>query len=109
MDIRQVTPILAYGVFMSNAILHEVAHAYAAYKFGDDSAKKQGRLTVNPINHLDAVGSVVMPLAMLILTSNVFGWAKPVPVDFDKMTGRQQFIISGAGLVVNIVLALLVS
>ena len=62
-------------------ILHEVAHGWVAYKLGDPTAKSQGRLTLNPLVHIDPIGTVVVPLVLLVLGGFIFGWARPVPVD----------------------------
>lgn len=72
--------------------MHELAHAYVAYKFGDDTAKKQGRLTLNPIKHLDPFG------AILILVAG-FGWARPIPVNrrFFKKPRLAGVLVSVAG------------
>ena len=70
------------AVFIIVIVAHEFAHGYAAYKLGDYTAKQAGRLTLNPIKHLDPIGTVVLP-AILIITSSpvIIGWAKPVPVN----------------------------
>ncbi len=60
-------------------IVHEVSHGYMAYKLGDPTAKMMGRLTLNPIPHLDIVGTVILPIMMIVMGGPVFGWAKPVP------------------------------
>jgi Zn-dependent protease len=60
-------------------VIHEVAHGWVAYKLGDHTAKSMGRLTLNPIPHIDPLGTLVLPLFLLILGGPVFGWAKPVP------------------------------
>jgi len=61
--------------------LHEVAHGWVASWFGDQTARLSGRLSLNPIKHIDPIGTVVVPLLMLAVTNFIFGWAKPVPVD----------------------------
>ena len=61
--------------------LHEVAHGWVASKFGDQTAKLRGRLTINPIKHIDLFGTIILPLIMLTLSGFIIGWAKPVPVD----------------------------
>ena len=92
-------------------ILHEYAHGYAALKLGDDTAKKFGRLSLNPLKHIDWFGTVLLPT--LLYLSNVgfiFGWAKPVPVNFAKIETRKKFlIVASAGIVMNIFLALISS
>jgi Zn-dependent protease len=60
-------------------VLHEVAHGWMAYRLGDPTAKNMGRLTLNPLPHIDMMGTVILPLVMLFLGGPVFGWAKPVP------------------------------
>lgn len=90
-------------------VLHEAAHGYAAFRLGDNTAKLYGRLTLNPFKHVDVFGTLILP-AILILskTGIVFGWAKPVPVNFNnlKKIKRDTVIVASAGIVVNIVLAI---
>ncbi len=97
-------------------VLHEVAHGFAAYKLGDPTAKNLGRLTLNPIKHVDLIGSVIVPGGLYLaykfgLTPSLilFGWAKPVPVDFRQLRWRRlgMVIVAAAGPLVNIILALL--
>lgn len=91
-------------------ILHEIAHGYAACRLGDDTAKRMGRLSLNPLRHVDSFGTILLP-AMLFYSGIgfVFGWAKPVPVNFFhlKKYRRDMVIVASAGIVVNILLALL--
>lgn len=88
--------------------LHEVAHGYAALKMGDPTAKLAGRLTLNPIKHLDLFGSFILP-AVLILAGSpaVFGYAKPVPVNFGQLRNKRAgtIIVAIAGVTVNMLLA----
>ncbi len=89
---------------------HEAAHGYAAYYFGDDTAKKQGRLTLNPLAHIDPFGTILMPLALLIMqTGFLFGYAKPVPVRIARLRKPKQHMIwvAAAGPGMNIALALI--
>ena len=95
-DILMLIPIILISL-----TFHEYAHAYAAYKCGDNTAKAFGRLTLNPISHLDLVGTLMMFFVG-------FGWAKPVPINtrnFNKPR-RDLFIVSIAGVVTNLILAL---
>ncbi len=87
--------------------LHEAAHGYAALHFGDDTAKRQGRLSLNPLRHIDPLGTVILPLVMFATTGFMFGWAKPVPVDFRNLRNprRDMVWVAAAGPAVNIVLA----
>jgi len=81
-------------------IIHEVAHGWVAYKMGDATAKWSGRLTFNPLNHLDPIGTLMLFLAG-------FGWAKPVPVNFNNLSDKRKGLIfvSSAGILANILLA----
>jgi Zn-dependent protease len=65
--------------------LHEAAHAYAAKRFGDSTAYMLGRMTLNPLKHIDPVGTVLLPLLSLMMGGVLFGWAKPVPVNFGAL------------------------
>jgi Zn-dependent protease len=78
--------LVAFAIFIGSIILHEVAHGLSALALGDDTAKRSGRLTLNPIPHLDPVGSVALPALLLLShTGFVFGWAKPVPVNVSRL------------------------
>jgi len=102
--------IILIVILLFSVIIHELAHGYAALRLGDLTAQRAGRLTLNPIKHLDPVGSILLP-ALLILTNSgiVFGWAKPVPVNpynfRDKRWGSAK--VAAAGPVSNITLALI--
>lgn len=102
---------LIYGLPLLLAIpLHEAAHGWAAWKLGDPTAKMMGRVTFNPIKHIDPVGTIALP-ALLILSGIpfVFGWAKPVPVNFGLLhkPRRDSALVAAAGPAVNIVLAVI--
>src|SRR6202034_2243083 len=73
--------LLVLVVVIPSIMLHEVAHGAVAYAFGDDTAKRAGRLTLNPIRHVDPVGTLILPGIMALSGLGVFGWAKPVPVN----------------------------
>jgi Zn-dependent protease len=85
-----------------SVIIHEVAHGWVAYRMGDPTAKEMGRLTLNPLKHLD-------PLGTLMLFIVGFGWAKPVPVNFYNLRPRRKglILVSSAGIAANILLAFL--
>jgi Zn-dependent protease len=90
--------------------VHEVAHGWVAKMFGDRTAEMQGRLTLNPIKHIDPVGTVLVPAIMLLLPGNfLFGWAKPVPVDSRNMRSPRSNMVwvSAAGPAANLVMATL--
>ena len=90
--------------------LHEVAHGYAALQFGDPTAKLAGRLSLNPVRHLDPFGSILLP-GLLIFSGSpvVFGYAKPVPVNFHNLRDPRMgtIVVSAAGVVVNLICAVL--
>jgi Zn-dependent protease len=90
--------------------VHEVAHGWVARHFGDRTAEAQGRLSLNPIRHIDPIGTVLVPALLLLLHSNfLFGWAKPVPVDPRYMRNPRSNMVwvSAAGPVANLVMATL--
>ena len=107
-----VNAILILIPLVIAVVLHELAHGYAAYRLGDPTAQQAGRLTLNPLKHLDPVGSVILPL-MLKLTGSpfVFGYAKPVPVNFSRLSSQRTgvLVVSAAGVVTNMILALIFS
>jgi len=88
--------------------VHEAAHAYAADALGDSTARQLGRVSLNPFRHIDPVGTVLLPLMMLVTTGFLFGWAKPVPVQFGRLRHpqRDMAIVGGAGPASNLVMAL---
>ena len=88
--------------------IHEVAHGWVANILGDKTAKMLGRLSLNPIKHIDPIGTVVVPLAMVVLqTGFVFGWAKPVPVNSRnfKSPRKDMAIVAAAGPISNLIMA----
>lgn len=90
--------------------LHEVGHGYMAYVLGDPTAKMMGRLSLNPIRHIDPVGTVILPLGLLLISGGtmMFGWAKPVPVDARnfKNLRRDEALVSFAGPGANLLMAI---
>lgn len=90
-------------------ILHEIAHGWMAMKLGDYTAKVTGRLTLNPKDHIDPIGSLFVPGVLLAVGSSVlFGWAKPVPVDYRNLhhPKRDMGLVAAAGPVMNVLLAI---
>lgn len=88
-------------------VFHEVAHGYVARMLGDHTAERQGRLTLNPIRHVDPVGTVVVPMVLALAHAPIFGWAKPVPVVASQMRNprRDMALVALAGPASNLVLA----
>lgn len=104
--------ILTLSIFFLAVILHEYAHGWVAWKFGDPTAKLAGRLTLNPIVHIDPIGTIFLPLLLLVSRSPVvFGWAKPVPVNFYSLRNPKKDMIwvGLAGPAANILLAVILS
>lgn len=100
--------IIFIPFFLISLSIHEYAHAYFAHKYGDNTAKDQGRLTLNPLKHLDLLGSVLLPIFAFISGFAIIGWAKPVPVDrrnFSKPL-EQDAIVSFAGPLSNFLLSI---
>ena len=92
---------------MVSASIHEFGHAYAAYRLGDDTAKRAGRLTINPLAHIDRFGSVILPLLMGIMGGPIFAFAKPVPYNPRNLRNprRDEVIVGFAGPLMNILQA----
>jgi len=107
-DLIQLIAIAAIPVLFAITI-HEAAHGYVARHFGDMTAYQQGRISLNPIRHIDPVGTIVLPILMLWVTSGgfVFGWAKPVPVNFAALRRPKQDMlwVAFAGPASNLLMA----
>ena len=89
--------------------LHEAAHAWSASKLGDNTAKALGRVSINPIKHIDLVGTIIIPAVLLLLGSPfLFGWAKPVPVNWSNLKNprRDSALVAAAGPLANLLMAL---
>jgi Zn-dependent protease len=102
--------VIYITVLLFSIIIHEIAHGYAAYLRGDDTARFAGRLTLNPVPHLELFGSILLPVSLALLQAPIiFGWAKPVPVNYAKLRNLKTDIplISFAGPAANIALAVL--
>lgn len=102
------TMVLHIAALIVAIVIHEIAHGYVAYKLGDDTAKRQGRLTLNPISHIDPIGTIVVPLLLLFSGSGfLIGWAKPVPVNAAafRQPLKDMMWVALAGPVSNLLLA----
>lgn len=90
-------------------VFHEVAHGYVANMLGDSTAARLGRLTLNPLKHVDPVGTVALPLLLAVLQAPMFGWAKPVPVRSDRLRNPRldMALVAIAGPLANLFMALL--
>ena len=105
------TFILVAPILLLSVVAHEYAHGYAALRQGDTTAQSLGRLTWNPIKHIDPFLTVILPLVMFVTVGVALGGAKPVPVDPSKYRNyrRGDIIVSLAGIVVNVILAVLLT
>src|SRR5579875_2221576 len=88
-------------------VLHELMHGVVARQLGDDTAQRAGRLTLNPISHIDAFGTILLPAMLLLFHLPVFGYAKPVPVDFRRLRSPRSgmVMVAIAGPLTNLALA----
>lgn len=103
--------IILLPILLFSVILHEVAHGWVAERFGDDTARVMGRLTFNPIPHIDIVGTLVLPALAIFTGAPIFGWAKPVPVNPYRLNDPKMDMmwVGLAGPFSNVALALLAS
>jgi Zn-dependent protease len=99
--------VILFCVIVPSIILHEISHGWVARAFGDDTAARAGRLSLNPIRHVDPVGTLIVPAVMAIGGLGLFGWAKPVPVNPARLRSprNQGVIVSLAGPFMNMILA----
>jgi len=88
-------------------VFHEVAHGLVARRLGDPTAERRGRLTLNPVKHVDLIGTVALPMVLALAKAPIFGWAKPVPVDFRQLRNprRDMVLVALAGPGMNFLLA----
>ena len=101
------TDIILFCVLVPSIILHEVSHGWVANAFGDDTAKRAGRLSLNPVVHVDPVGTLIVPALLSLSTVGFFGWAKPVPVNVGRLRHprNEGLIVALAGPATNAALA----
>lgn len=108
-SIEFITIISGILILIISIVIHEVAHGYIALMWGDPTAKIQGRLTLNPISHLDPVGSFVVPFITMLMGVGAFGWAKPVPINVYNFKNQRwgEFTVALAGPASNLIIAVL--
>jgi len=116
LELNLVQKVVVFALPVIFAItLHEAAHGYAALRFGDRTAESQGRISLNPIRHFDLVGTLIVPLTILVISKLtggagiLFGWAKPVPVNFNNLRRPKQDMlwVAAAGPGANLLMALI--
>ena len=104
--------VISFPLFLSALVVHEYAHGWVANKLGDPTAKHFGRLTFNPLAHIDLVGTIIVPISLRLMGSpQVFGWAKPVPINFSFLRNpkKDMFWVGMAGPAANILTAVLLA
>jgi len=103
--------LFLYVIIILSAVFHEFSHGWMAYQLGDPTAKNQGRLTLNPLKHIDPMGTVILPLFLLFFAGAFIGWAKPVPYNphnlKDQKWGSSKVALAGPGA--NFLIAILVA
>ena len=99
--------IVAPGIILA-ITLHEASHGYVAWKLGDDTAYRLGRVTFNPLRHIDPLGTIILPALLVFTTGFMFGYAKPVPVNFRRLNNprRDMVLVAAAGPAMNFLIAL---
>lgn len=106
----EISTVISWAVPILLAVtLHEAAHGWVAWKLGDDTAYNLGRVTFNPLSHIDPVGTIIIPgLLVFSGTGFIFGWAKPVPVNFGRLGSprRDMILVAAAGPGTNLILAI---
>lgn len=110
MELTLIQKIAIYALPVIFAItVHEAAHGYVARYFGDMTAHMQGRISLNPIRHIDPIGTILVPTLTLLAGGILFGWAKPVPVDFSRLRNpkRDMLWVAAAGPAANLLMAIL--
>lgn len=89
-------------------VVHEVAHGWVAFRLGDSTAYMMGRLTLNPLKHIDPIGTILVPLVLILTVGFAFGWAKPVPINFHNLhhPRRDTALVAAAGPFANLLMAI---
>ncbi len=107
MSISLASIIIDILCFVPAIVFHEMAHGYAAYKLGDPTAKRAGRLSMNPLRHIDLFGTIIMPLLLMVLNAPIFGYAKPVPYNpnYFKNPRSGELIVGLSGPAANLAMS----
>jgi Zn-dependent protease len=110
MELSIIQKIVIYALPVIFAItVHEAAHGYVARYFGDMTAHQEGRITLNPLKHIDPFGTIILPALTIMLGGILFGWAKPVPVNFSRLRNPKKDIlwVAAAGPASNLIMAII--
>ncbi|MBA3696695.1 MAG: site-2 protease family protein [Methylotenera sp.] len=110
MELSILQKIVIYALPVLFAItVHEAAHGYAARYFGDMTAHNEGRISLNPLKHIDPFGTIILPALTIMLGGILFGWAKPVPVNFDRLRNpkKDMLWVAAAGPASNLIMAII--
>lgn len=109
--IRLVEFLIQYSFFLISASVHESSHAWTAFRFGDPTAKFRNRISLNPIHHIDVIGTVIIPLIVFLSNVPVIGWAKPTPINPKNLKNprKDSMYISGAGPISNLLCVVLLA
>jgi Zn-dependent protease len=112
MNVSLAGIVIYFSIFIFAMMIHEIAHGWVAYKLGDPTAKFSGRLTLNPISHIDPIGTILLPITLIMMGSPVvFGWAKPVPINFMGLRNPKKDImwVGAAGPLANVIFAFILA
>ena len=103
-----IDAVFYIAILIMSVVIHEVSHGFMAERYGDKTARLAGRLTLNPLAHLDLFGSVVLPALLFFTTGVAFGWAKPVPYNPNNLTNRRwgTIAVAAAGVLANLFIAI---
>lgn len=104
-----IDAIFYIAILIMSVVIHEVSHGFMALRYGDKTALFAGRLTLNPLKHLDPFGSVILPALLYITSGFAFGWARPVPYNQDNLSDRKwgTFFVASAGVMANFFIAII--
>jgi Zn-dependent protease len=107
LDLDVPSLVIAFLVLIFSLSVHEAAHAWSASRFGDDTARRLGRVTLNPVVHTDPIGTLLLPLIAMVSGAPIIGWAKPTPVNVRNLRQprRDHILLTAAGPVSNLVIA----
>lgn len=107
--LQEISFVFGLVILVMSVVIHEVSHGYVAYLFGDSTAKEAGRLTLNPLKHLDLYGSLIIPLLTFLMGGFILGWAKPVPFNPSNLKDQKKgpALLAAAGPGSNFLVALI--